>query len=55
MTNLAHTLDNLTTEGDLYESMEDKSVVCNACGHRCLIREGRRGICQVRFNEKGKH
>jgi pyruvate formate lyase activating enzyme len=54
MTNLAHTLDNLTTEGDLYESMEDKSVVCNACGHRCLIREGRRGICQVRFNEKGK-
>src|SRR5208337_3516664 len=24
------------------------------CGHRCLIRPGRRGICQVRFNEGGK-
>jgi pyruvate formate lyase activating enzyme len=24
-----------------------------ACAHRCLIREGRRGICQVRFNRGG--
>ncbi|MBI3761616.1 MAG: AmmeMemoRadiSam system radical SAM enzyme, partial [Chloroflexi bacterium] len=24
-----------------------------ACGHRCLIKEGRRGICKVRFNEGG--
>ena len=54
MTNLAQTLDNLTIEGDLYEAMADDSVVCNACGHRCLIREGRRGICQVRFNDQGK-
>ena len=29
------------------------SVICYACGHRCMIREGRRGICQVRFNDKG--
>jgi len=38
----------------MYETLEDNSVRCFACGHRCLIREGRRGICQVRFNEGGK-
>ncbi len=26
---------------------------CVACGHRCLIRPGRRGICKVRFNADG--
>jgi pyruvate formate lyase activating enzyme len=25
-----------------------------ACGHRCLIAPGRRGICRVRFNQKGQ-
>jgi pyruvate formate lyase activating enzyme len=54
MTNLAQTLDKLTVEGELYEPMSSDALVCTACGHRCLIREGRRGICQVRFNEKGK-
>ncbi|MDX9973268.1 MAG: AmmeMemoRadiSam system radical SAM enzyme [FCB group bacterium] len=29
------------------------SLRCVACGHRCLIREGKPGICQVRFNEGG--
>ncbi len=29
------------------------SVRCLACGHRCLIRPGRRGICRVRFNQEG--
>ena len=28
-------------------------VRCVACGHRCLIRNGRRGICGVRFNQGG--
>ena len=54
MSSLANLLDNLTTEGELYEALEDNSVRCHACGHRCLIHEGRRGICQVRFNEGGK-
>jgi len=51
---LGDVLDNLTVEGSLYESLADQSVRCFACGHRCLIREGRRGICQVRFNAEGK-
>jgi pyruvate formate lyase activating enzyme len=51
---MADVLDGLTVEGELYESLGDGTVRCYACGHRCVIREGRRGICQVRFNEKGK-
>ncbi len=54
MTTIANILDELTRDGELYESLEDNSVRCYACGHRCLIREGRRGVCQVRFNEGGK-
>ncbi len=47
-------LDSLTREGDLYERLPEGAVRCTACGHRCLIREGRRGICQVRFNREGQ-
>ncbi len=47
-------LDELTVEGELYEALPDGAVRCIACGHRCLIRDGRRGICQVRFNQGGK-
>lgn len=54
MSTLADTLDELTVEGTLYESLPDNAVRCFACGHRCLIREGKRGICQVRFNDGGK-
>jgi len=53
MTTVANILDELTREGELYETFEDGSVRCYACGHRCLIREGKRGVCQVRFNEGG--
>jgi pyruvate formate lyase activating enzyme len=46
-------LDSLTVEGELYEKLPDREVRCTACAHRCLIRPGRRGICQVRFNQDG--
>ena len=32
---------------------ENGTIRCVACGHRCLIREGRRGICKVRWVEDG--
>ena len=54
MSTLANILDQMTVEGELVETLADGSLRCVACGHRCLIREGRRGICQVRFNEGGK-
>ncbi len=47
-------LDSLTVESELREKLEGEAVRCLACGHRCLIREGKRGICQVRFNRGGK-
>lgn len=53
MSSLANLLDDLTIEGALYESLANRAVRCHACGHRCLIREGQRGICQVRFNSNG--
>lgn len=54
MGTLQETLDGLTCEGALYQARADLAVRCIACGHRCLIRQGRRGICQVRFNRNGK-
>ncbi len=53
---LAEVLDGMTTEGasELTEHFEgSQDLRCYACGHRCLIREGKRGICKVRFNEGG--
>jgi len=49
---LAHRLDALTRAGDLWHAEGDK-LRCVACGHRCLIAAGRRGICKVRFNAEG--
>jgi pyruvate formate lyase activating enzyme len=46
-------LDKLTRDGELYEKKPEQRVRCYACGHRCLIRPGGRGICKVRFNAEG--
>jgi pyruvate formate lyase activating enzyme len=40
-------------EGELYEKLPEDKVRCFACGHRCLIPEGRQGVCRIRFNESG--
>ena len=37
----------------LYEELPDDRVRCNLCAHRCVIAEGKRGICQVRENRGG--
>jgi pyruvate formate lyase activating enzyme len=52
---LAEVLDALTTEGapELTEHLSGNALKCYACGHRCLIKEGKRGICKVRFNKRG--
>jgi pyruvate formate lyase activating enzyme len=50
---LKDVLTRLTTEGELYEKLPEQRVRCYACGHRCLIPEGRDGICKVRFNRGG--
>src|SRR5213080_2652941 len=50
---LAQVLDARVREGELVEQLEGGAVRCFACGHRCLVRPGRRGICKVRFNKDG--
>jgi pyruvate formate lyase activating enzyme len=50
------TLDRMTAparELVVVEDADAKKLRCVACGHRCLIKEGRRGICKVRFNDGG--
>jgi len=51
---LREVLRSYTMEGELYERHADGSLTCFACGHRCLIRPGREGICKVRYNEGGR-
>ena len=49
----AYVLDNHTVAGTLWHE-EDGRIRCVACGHRCLLTEGRRGICKVRFMQDGQ-
>ena len=50
---LAAKLDRHTIAGTLWQAEEGR-IRCVACGHRCLIAPGRRGICRVRYNEAGQ-
>jgi pyruvate formate lyase activating enzyme len=40
-------------EALLYDRLDDNEVRCRLCGHRCVIADGRRGICGVRENRGG--
>ncbi len=40
-------------EAYLYEPLDDGKVKCNLCAHRCVIKPGRRGLCNVRENQAG--
>ncbi|MCZ6689042.1 MAG: AmmeMemoRadiSam system radical SAM enzyme [Planctomycetota bacterium] len=50
---LEELLRERTAEGTLVETLPDGKVRCHACGHRCLIPEGMRGVCKVRYNKEG--
>jgi pyruvate formate lyase activating enzyme len=49
----AYMLDQRTAPGQLGFA-EGDAIRCVACGHRCLIGEGKRGICKVRLNVGGE-
>ncbi|HEX4633972.1 MAG TPA: AmmeMemoRadiSam system radical SAM enzyme [Gemmatimonadales bacterium] len=51
---LADRLDRRTMPATLVLPEADGALRCVACGHRCLVRPGRRGICKVRFNRDGE-
>jgi pyruvate formate lyase activating enzyme len=40
-------------EARLYKKVEGDTVNCMLCPHRCVIKEGKSGICGIRINEKG--
>lgn len=40
-------------EARLYQKLEDITVRCSLCPHRCTIRDGKQGICSVRINHGG--
>jgi len=46
-------LDTHTAPARLVVDESGGAVRCVACGHRCLVRPGRRGICRVRVNDNG--
>ena len=41
-------------EPALFWEQHEKGVKCRLCPHECIIPEGRRGLCRVRENVKGK-
>ncbi|MEA3307242.1 MAG: AmmeMemoRadiSam system radical SAM enzyme [Elusimicrobiota bacterium] len=45
--------DKYTSLSPLYKKLDNLSLKCLACAHKCLIKEGERGICNIRFNKKG--
>ncbi len=53
-TPLVREVDRMVRKGVLYRRLPDQRVRCYACGHRCRINAGGRGICQVRYNRDGE-
>jgi len=46
-------LCDATNEAMLYEKLAARRVRCSLCEHRCLIEDGKRGMCQARENRHG--
>jgi pyruvate formate lyase activating enzyme len=54
MAALGEILATRVREGKLAERLDERRIRCLACGHRCPIFEGQRGVCRVRFHRDGK-
>jgi pyruvate formate lyase activating enzyme len=46
-------LDAYSEVGELWTGLRDGSARCLACAHRCVVADGARGACGVRFNRDG--
>lgn len=46
-------LDASTRPGELVVNLPGGVLICTACGHRCKLRPGQRGVCKVRYNSGG--
>ena len=47
-------LDALTHPATFFQKQADGRLNCTACGQRCLIKPGGRGVCKMRFNREGE-
>ncbi|MBI4875566.1 MAG: AmmeMemoRadiSam system radical SAM enzyme [Acidobacteria bacterium] len=54
MSSLQNVIDEWVRPSKLCEPLEGGRVRCLACGHRCPIFDGQRGICKVRYNRNGR-
>jgi pyruvate formate lyase activating enzyme len=50
-TEIRSRLSPLTVPGEILERTEHGKIRCLSCGHRCVIPEGREGVCRVRYVE----
>ncbi len=46
--------DNTIPAAAALIAREADGIRCFACGHRCLVKDGRAGVCRVRFNRGGE-
>lgn len=51
---LGDVLREHSRESELHDALPDGSTRCYACGHECLVKPGRSGVCRVRYNDGGK-
>jgi len=54
MKTLQEKLDSLAKPGQFFSVESGDAVRCHACAQRCLIKPGKRGICQMRFNHEDR-
>lgn len=41
-------------EAKLYKKLKGKKIRCSLCNHRCLIPDGKNGVCGVRLSKDGR-
>ncbi len=46
--------DKMKKEAMFYTQKEDKKVECNLCAHKCIIKDSKFGLCNVRQNIDGR-
>lgn len=44
----------MNKEALYYQSLDFHTVRCSLCPHRCVLHDGKVGVCRVRHNEKGE-
>lgn len=53
MISVVEVREMIKKEAILYEHLAEGRVKCNLCGRRCIILDGKLGVCGARINEKG--